>query len=157
MNVCSHCDWKKPCLPLLEQRCLPWNQSFHKVWIICMYSCRVRHRFIRWICRASVLTQVIEALTEAAWRVSFPPWQGWAALGRGGTSSVHSLSHLEGSISAFYPAWVKCTHPSQPLPCFLPGLPTVFCNHFSPPTVAVSLGQLCCNITDTGWHSGSNE
>lgn len=61
-------------------------------------------------------------------------WQGWDALGRGAGALPTPCLFWKRPISAIHPAWVKHTHPSQPLPCFLPGHRAVFCSHFSPPT-----------------------
>lgn len=130
VDMCYRCDWKKKmCLALLEQRYLSWHQSFHKVWIIWLDSCIP----LTWSIDLSV--EYVEHLLWHKW------WKHWRKqldefplpLTRLGCSGQRGqqLSRL----SAFYPAWVKCTHPSQPLPCFLPGHPTVFCDHFFPPSL----------------------
>lgn len=84
-------------------------------------------------------------------------WQGWDALGRGAAALSTLCLIWRRPISAFYPAWVKHTHPSQPLPCFLQGIQPYFAAIFLSPLVAVSQGQLCSNITDTSGRLGSNE
>lgn len=61
-------------------------------------------------------------------------WQGWDAPGRGAEAPSTPCLLWKRPSFAFQSAWVKCTHPSQPLPCFLRGYPAVFCCHFSPPT-----------------------
>lgn len=84
-------------------------------------------------------------------------WQGWDALGRGAAALSTLCLIWRRPIPAFYPAWVKHTHPSQPLPCFLQGIQPYFAAIFLSPLVAVSQGRLCSNITDTSWRLGSNE
>lgn len=84
-------------------------------------------------------------------------WQGWDALGRGARAPPTPCLIRRRPISAFHPAWVKHTHPSRPLPCFLQGIMQYFAAIFLPPLIAVSQGWLCSTITDTGWRSGSNE
>lgn len=84
-------------------------------------------------------------------------WQGWGALGRGAAALSTPCLIWRRPISSFYPAWVKHTHPSQPLPCFLQGIQQYFAAIFLPPLVAVSQGRHCSNITDTSRRLGSNE
>lgn len=67
-------------------------------------------------------------------------WQGCAALGRGAQALPTSCLIWRRPFSAFHSARVKHTHPSQPLPCFLPGYWAVFCSHFSPPTLSRQSG-----------------
>lgn len=124
---------------------------------VLLYSHHVRSAFSSWIWRGSVLTRVIEALTEAASRnASHPDKAGvlWAEghglrrfpVSSGGDPSLPSTLHGSNTPIHHGPSLV-----------FSQGITQYFAAIFLPPLIAVSQGWLCSNITDTGWRSGSNE